>query len=92
MPIVLAKKKDGSFRFCMDLRAVNSVTQSLPHPLPRVNDALDSLAGAKFFSTLDMASGYWQGDLADEDKGKTAFITEKGLHHFRAMQFGQKIL
>ena len=89
-PIVLAKKKDGSFRFCVDLRAVNGVTQSLPHPLPRVDDALDSLAGAKFFSTLDMASGYWQVDLADEDKEKTAFTTGKGLHHFRAMPFGLK--
>ena len=89
-PIVLAKKKDGSFRFCVDLRAVNGVTQSLPHPLPRVDDALDSLAGAKFFSTLDMASGYWQVDLADEDKKKTAFTTGKGLHQFRAMPFGLK--
>ena len=89
-PIVLAKKKDGSFRFCVDLRAVNRVTQSLPHPLPRVDDALDSLAGAKFFSTLDMASGYWQVDLADEDKEKTAFTTGKGLHQFRAMPYGLK--
>ena len=89
-PIVLAKKKDGSFRFCVDLRAVNSVTQSLPHPLPRVDDALDSLAGARFFSTLDMASGYWQVDLADEDKEKTAFTTGRGLHQFRAMPFGLK--
>ena len=86
----MAKKKDGSFRFCVDLRAVNRVTQSLPHPLPRVDDALDSLAGAKFFSTLDMASGYWQVDLADEDKEKTAFTTGKGLHQFRAMPYGLK--
>ena len=89
-PIALAKKKDGSFRFCVNLRAVNSVTQSLPHPLPRVDDALDSLAGAKFFSTLDMASGYWQVDLADEDKEKTAFTTGKDLHQFRVMPFGLK--
>ena len=89
-PIVLAKKKDGSFRFCVDLRAVNSVTQSLPHPLPRVDDALDSLAGARLFTTLDMASGYWQVELADEDKEKTAFTTGRGLHHFRTMAFGLK--
>ena len=89
-PIVLAKKKDGSFRFCVDLRAVNSVTQSLPVPLPRVDESLDSLAGAKFFSTLDMASGYWQVDVAEKDREKTAFSTGQGLHHFRAMPFGLK--
>lgn len=89
-PIVLAKKKDGTFRFCVDLRAVNSVTQSLPHPLPRIDDALDSLTGARIFSTLDMASGYWQVELAEEDKEKTAFTTGRGLHHFKAMPFGLK--
>ena len=89
-PIVLAKKKDGSFRFCVDLRAVNAVTQSLPVPLPRVDESLDSLAGGKFFTTLDMASGYWQVDLAEKDKEKTAFSTGKGLHQFRAMPFGLK--
>ena len=89
-PIVLAKKKDGSFRFCVDLRAVNSVTQSLPHPLPRVDDTLDSLAGARYFSTLDMASGYWQVELAEGDKEKTAFTTGRGLHQFRTMAFGLK--
>ena len=89
-PIVLAKKKDGSFRFCVDLRAVNSVTQSLPHPLPRVDDALDSLAGARFFTTLDMASGYWQVELDEADKEKTAFTTGRGLHQFRTMAFGLK--
>ena len=89
-PIVLAKKKDGSFRFCVDLRAVNAVTQSLPVPLPRVDDSLDNLAGAQFFSTLDMASGYWQVDVAKEHREKTAFSTGKGLHQFRAMPFGLK--
>ena len=90
-PIVLARKKDGSFRFCVDLRAVNSVTQNLPHPLPRIDDALDSLTEARYFSTLDMASGYWQVDLADEDKEKTAFTTGRGLHQFRTMAFGLKM-
>ena len=74
----LVVSKNGSRRISQ--RAVNSVTQSLPHPLPRVDDALDSLAGAKIFSTLDMASGYWQVDLAEEDKEKTAFSTGRGLH------------
>ena len=54
-PIVLARKKDGSFRFCVDFRRVNDVTKKDVHPLPRIDDALDSLAGAKWFSTL----GVW---------------------------------
>ena len=66
------------------------MSQSLPHPLPRIDDALDSLAGAQLFSTLDMASGYWQVDLAKEDREKTAFTTGRGLHHFKAMPFGLK--
>ena len=89
-PIVMVRKKDGNYRFCVDLRAVNSVTQGMSHPLPRVDDALDSLAGAKYFSSLDMASGYWQVEIAPEDKEKTAFTTGKGLHHFKVMAFGLK--
>ena len=57
-PVVLARKKDGTFRFCVDLRAVNSVHRGCAHPLPRVDEALDTLAGATWFTTLDMAAGY----------------------------------
>ena len=89
-PIVMVRKKDGSYRFCVDLRAVNSVTQGMSHPLPRVDDALDTLSGAKYFSSLDMASGYWQVEIAPEDREKTAFTTGKGLHHFKVMAFGLK--
>ena len=89
-PIVMVRKKDGNYRFCVDLRAVNSVTQGMSHPLPRVDDALDTLAGAKYFSSLDMASGYWQVEIAPEDREKTAFTTGKGLHHFKVMAFGLK--
>ena len=89
-PIVMVRKKDGNYRFCVDLRGVNSVTQGMSHPLPRVDDALDTLAGAKYFSSLDMASGYWQVEIAPEDREKTAFTTGKGLHHFKVMAFGLK--
>ena len=57
-PIVLAKKKDGSFRFCVDYRRVNDVTKKDVHPIPRIDDTLDTLAGAQWFSTIDLASGY----------------------------------
>lgn len=89
-PIVMAKKKDGTFRFCVDLRALNKVTKGFSHPLPTVQDSLDSLAGAKFFSTLDMASGYWQVGLDESAKEKTAFTTGRGLHQFTVMPFGCK--
>eukprot|EP00731_Ephydatia_muelleri_P017571 Em0010g669a len=86
-PIVLARK-DGSFRFCVDFRRVNDVTKKDVHPLPRIDDALDSLAGAKWFSTLDLACGYWQVEMDPADKEKTSFTTPFGLHQFRVMPFG----
>ena len=89
-PIVMVKRGDGSFRFCVDLRQVNGLTQSMAYPLPRVDDALDSLCGAQFFSTLDMASGYWQVELTDESKAKTAFSTGKGQQQFKVLPFGLK--
>lgn len=58
-PIVLVKKKDGSTRFCVDYRCLNSVIVKDAYPPPRVDESFDSLAGAKYFCTLDLASGYW---------------------------------
>eukprot|EP00731_Ephydatia_muelleri_P003644 Em0001g3644a len=87
-PIVLAKKHDGTTRFCVDYRKVNKVTRKDAYPLPRVDDTLDTLVGSKFFTTLDLASGYWQVEVAPEDQPKTAFTTPEGLYQFKVMPFG----
>ena len=87
-PIVLVKKKDVSFRFCVDYHKLNAVTRKDAHPLPRVDDLLDSLQGASMFSTLDLCSGYWQISMEPHDREKTAFATRDGLWEFLCMPFG----
>lgn len=87
-PVVLVTKSDGSTRFCIDFRKLNSITKKDAYPLNRIDDALEALSGAQWFSTLDLASGYWQCPLKESDKSKTAFTTHRGLYHFNVMPFG----
>ena len=87
-PIVLAKKKDGSTRFCVDYRKLNLITKKDAYPLPRVDDCLSSLNGAQYFCTLDLTAGYWHVGLTDRAKERSAFICRKGLFQWNVMPFG----
>ncbi|KAL2085758.1 hypothetical protein ACEWY4_019078 [Coilia grayii] len=87
-PVVLVRKKDGGLRFCVDYRKLNSVTHKDAYPLPRIEESLTGLRKAAWYSTLDLASGYWQVEVHPHDKEKTAFTTPMGLYQFERMPFG----
>ena len=87
-PVVLVKKRDNTYRFCVDYRSLNALTKSDAFPLPRMDDLLDQLGQLKCFSTLDLAAGYWQIPVDERSKEKTAFATQDGLFEFPVMPFG----
>ncbi len=87
-PIVLVPKTDGSVRFCVDYRKVNAVSKFDAYPMPRVDELLDRLGTARFYSTLDLTKGYWQIPLSHLSKEKSAFTTPFGLHQFVTLPFG----
>lgn len=87
-PIVLVHKKDGSTRMCCDFRALNKITIKDRFPLPRIDDQLDRLGKHKYFTTLDMASGFHQIPIAHSSIEKTAFVTPDGHYEYLRMPFG----
>lgn len=89
-PVVLVKKSDGTWRFCVDYRRLNAVTVNDVYPLPVIEDALQRQEGSSFFSIMNLQAGYHQLSVASGDRPKTTFVTADGLYQFKVLLFGLK--
>lgn len=86
--VVLIKKSDNEYRFCIDYRRLNSLTLKDSYPLPRIDSCFDSLGGATYFTTLDLRQGYWQLELDPKTSDRSAFVTRRGCWKFKVLSYG----
>ena len=86
--IIIVSKKNEKKRFCVNYRKLNAITQKDIYLLPRIDEIMDSLGNAHWFSSMDLTFGYWQIEMKEEDKSKTAFISRQGFFKFNVMSFG----
>ena len=87
-PVLLADKKSGKVRFCVDYRRMNNITKKDAYPLPNIQEILDKMGGNSFYTTIDLRDAFWSIRIREEDIEKSAFITHKGLWEFVSMPFG----
>ena len=87
-PCLIIKKRNNSYRYCIDFRSIKAITKEDNYPLPRIETILESMSGAQYFSTLDMRCGYWQIPIAPEDREKAAFTTPDNTYCFKRLPFG----
>ena len=90
-PVLIVKKKDGTNRVVIDYCCLNAITKKDSYPLPRIDDTIDQLGGAQFFSAMDLISGYWQIDLPEEEQEKCAIVAQSGLYQPTRMPQGLSI-